>query len=160
MRPAPFFIWSVTLLIFDQVTKWLVRQNLAEGEFVTVIPHIFDLTLVYNRGIAFGLFQGAGVLLSPLAALITVFAGIGYLRSKPQETLFRAGMVLLASGAVGNLIDRIIDGGKVTDFIDIRVIHVFNVADACITVAAILLIIHWVLELRSQSSPRADTTQI
>ncbi|MGI8924348.1 MAG: signal peptidase II [Fimbriimonadales bacterium] len=160
MRPAPFFIWFVALLIFDQLTKWLVRKNLAEGEFVTVIPYIFDLTLVYNRGIAFGLFQGAGVLLSPLAALVAVFAGIGYLRSKPQEKLFRVGMVLLAAGALGNLVDRVFGGGKVTDFIDIKIIHVFNVADACITIAATLLIIHWVLELRNQSSPRVDTTQI
>lgn len=134
------------LLVFDQVTKWLVRENLVEGQSVTVIPSVFDITLVYNRGIAFGLLQGAGILLAPLAIIVAIAAAVGYARSADKERWFRLGMVLLAAGAIGNLIDRVFLGGRVTDFVDIKIIHVFNVADACITVAATILIVHWLGE--------------
>lgn len=143
----------VILLILDQLTKWWVRTHLSEGQFVTVIPSAFDMTLVYNRGIAFGFMPGAGVWLTPLAALVAILAAFGYVRSATHEKLFRASMVLLAAGALGNLIDRLFNGGKVTDFIDIKIIHVFNVADACITLAAALLIIHWLSEIKGHPLP-------
>jgi signal peptidase II len=148
-RTSGFFMWALGLLVLDQTSKWLVRSNLVEGQAITVFPHALDVTLVYNRGIAFGLLQGAGVFLAPLAALVAIFAWFGYARSSPKDRLFRAGMTLLAAGAVGNLIDRLFNGGKVTDFVDIKIIHVFNVADACITVSAAMLILHWLLPERA-----------
>ncbi|HET6644969.1 MAG TPA: signal peptidase II [Fimbriimonadales bacterium] len=147
----PFFAAASGLVIFDQLTKYLIRQNLAEGEYITVIPHAFDLTLVYNKGIAFGLLQGIGVFLSPFALVVAFIAWLGYARSRPNQKLFKSAMVLLAAGAVGNLVDRLVDHGKVTDFVDIKIIHIFNVADACITMAAVLLIIHWAFDFRAEA---------
>jgi signal peptidase II len=139
------------LVALDQVTKAFVRANLVEGQSVTVIPGIFDLTLVYNRGVAFGLLQGLGVFLTPLAALVAILAGLGFARSASREKTFRFAMILLAAGAIGNLVDRLFLGGKVTDFIDTKIIHVFNVADACITIAALALVLHWILDARENS---------
>lgn len=148
-----FALWMSVLVALDQITKWLVRANLVEHQQVTVIPGVFDLNLVYNEGIAFGLLQGAGLWLAPLAALVAIVAAAAHFRSSPKEKLFRLAMILLAAGAIGNLIDRLFRGGRVTDFIDIKIIHVFNVADACITVAAVLLALHWLFQPRRTEEP-------
>ena len=160
MNDAPkkwrFVAWVVALVALDQIAKWLVRVNLAEGQAVTVIPGALDITLVYNRGIAFGKLQGFGVWLTPLAALVAGMAWLGYVKSSPWEKMFRCSMTLLAAGALGNLIDRALNGGKVTDFMDTKIIHVFNVADACITVAAALLLLHWVFAGKRERQAAPD----
>ncbi len=150
---AAFVIVVTLLLLLDQITKWWIRGHVDQQTSITVIPRVFDITHVPNDGIAFGFLPGKGVWLTPLAALVAVLAGAGYLRSAPGERLFRAAMVLLAAGALGNLIDRLFNGGKVTDFIDIKIIHVFNIADACITLAAALLIVHWLSEIKGHPGP-------
>jgi signal peptidase II len=113
-----------------------------------LVPGKIEFTLVYNEGIAFGLFQGAGIYLAPLAVLVAIIAAWVYLRSRPQDKVLRVGMILIAAGALGNFVDRVAFGGRVTDFIDLKFIHVFNIADACITIAALLLVFHWSRDLR------------
>ena len=62
------------LLAADQAIKFWARHALTERGSLTVIPNVFDLTLTYNKGVAFGLFQGAGVLLAPVAVAIAIGA--------------------------------------------------------------------------------------
>jgi signal peptidase II len=138
-----FLAWTSSLILLDQLTKWMARSFLYENETWALIPGRVEFTLVYNKGIAFGLFQGAGVYLTPLAVLVAIAAAWIYTRSRPPDKVLRVGMVLIAAGALGNFVDRIAFGGRVTDFIDLKFIHVFNIADACITIAAVLLIFHW-----------------
>ncbi len=134
------------MLIADQAVKDWVRGAIpAHGSIHSLpLPGIFEITLQYNEGIAFGFFAGKGLLLSPVA--IAIACGAAYYSFKnPKETWWtHIAMGLLASGALGNLYDRIVNG-RVTDMFWFRAIQfpVFNVADSCITVATIMLIISW-----------------
>lgn len=130
------------LLALDQLVKAIIRGLFHQGEVFPLWPGVFELTLTYNYGIAFGLFQGMGALFVPIALLI---AGVGfwYCRRHPYERrLTHVALAFLTAGALGNAIDRVLLG-RVTDMFWIRAINfpVFNVADVCITIAAVLLIL-------------------
>jgi signal peptidase II len=139
--------WSIflVLLVVDQVVKaWARHAFPAEHQALTVIPNVFDITLTFNKGVAFGLFQGAGVLLTPIAIAIAFGAFIYSYRHPKESSWVHIAMALLASGALGNLYDRIAYH-QVTDMFWFRAINfpVFNVADSCITIAATILIVKW-----------------
>lgn len=147
--------WALLLgtLVLDQVVKSWARSaaDWTPGNtFFTLWPGVFELRLTFNEGIAFGWFQGGGVFLAPVAIAIAVGA-VWYNLKNPLESKWaHASAALLASGALGNLYDRVINR-RVTDMFYFRLIDfpVFNVADACITAAAVMLIISWVREALS-----------
>ena len=107
---------------------------MAEGGFITVIPNVLDFTLVFNQGIAFGMLQGLGVWLAPVALAMTGFAYWLYTKRQPDDKMQALVAILVAGGAIGNVIDRLAMG-RVTDFINIKIIPVFNFADIYITVS-------------------------
>lgn len=137
-------LWLAGVVVVDQLVKAWARAAAEglEGRIIhQTIPRVFELKLVYNKGIAFGMAQGGGVLLTPIAVLV-MGAAIWMTLSKPKESrVFHVTMVALAAGALGNLIDRL-TLGKVTDMFYIRLIDfpVFNVADVSITLAGCLLV--------------------
>ncbi|MFQ3587269.1 MAG: signal peptidase II [Fimbriimonadaceae bacterium] len=148
-------------LIVDQVVKAWARgaaENV-EGRIIYALwPGVFEFKLLYNRGIAFGMLQGMGVWLAPIAIAITLAAAYHVWRHPRESKVVQVGMALLASGAIGNVIDRIWLG-KVTDMFWFRLIDfpVFNVADSCITVAAFLLVWKWGLDaFRHDASPASE----
>ncbi len=145
-RPWGFLLVALALLAVDQVVKAWARgvTGGVEGRSIHPLwPGVFELKLVYNEGVAFGLFQGAGVFLAPVAILIAGAATWYSFRHPHQATVNHVTAALLASGAVGNLIDRLWMG-RVTDMFWIRAINfpVFNIADVCITAAGTLLVLH------------------
>ncbi len=142
-----FWVMFVGLLAADQIVKWLMRANFAENQSATLIPHVLDLRLTFNKGIAFGQLQGYGVYLAPIAIIIAVGAAMYTYRQPKENGWIHAAMGLLASGALGNMIDRVFLG-RVTDMFETRFIQfpVFNIADACITIAAAILVVKWGLE--------------
>lgn len=147
--PVSYAILVCALLIVaDQLIKFWVRHSLPlHASTNKPFPGIFELTLTYNKGIAFGMFQGSGILFAPIALTIT-YISFRYCQRNPYDwrlTHFSLGM--LAAGAIGNLIDRVAFG-QVTDMFWIRFFEfpVFNFADACITVGAILLGIRFIFE--------------
>lgn len=153
-----FWVLLVALLGLDQWLKAWTRGTIPIGGHYHGLPFpgIFELTLTYNQGVAFGKLQGYGVLMAPIAILIAVLAGL-YTWRHPQESRWNhttAG--LLAAGALGNLYDRVFHG-KVTDMLEFRFINfpVFNVADVCISVAAGMMIVTWIREaaLHRKSAP-------
>ncbi len=134
---------AVGLLVLDQLTKYWARHaaEFTEGRTIFPLwPGVFELKLIYNKGIAFGMLQGGGILLAPIAIIIAAAATYYSYRHPRQAKLVHVTMALLVSGAIGNLIDRLLMG-KVTDMFWIRIINfpVFNIADICITVAGFLL---------------------
>jgi signal peptidase II len=125
----------------DQLVKAVVRTTIERGEEVELVLGV-QLVNVRNRGIAFGLFAGGGVLLvvfalAALAALLVFFAAH---RHRPLVWLPTG---LLIGGALGNLIDRTRDGA-VTDFVDLPLWPAFNLADVAITFGVLTLL--YVLE--------------
>lgn len=115
------------------------------GREVEVIPGFFSFTFVENPGAAFSLFQNAGPVMGVLAILVSGFV-LGSLRT-PRPTLEVVALGLVLGGASGNLVDRIFRGdgfldGKVIDWINLWIIPTFNIADASVTIAVGLLVIH------------------
>ncbi|TBV82834.1 MAG: signal peptidase II [Desulfobulbaceae bacterium] len=144
----PFFIF-ITILAADQISKYWVRAELVLFEVRELIPGLFNLVYFTNTGAAFGLLAGdntigrrlffVGV---TLLALLLIF--ILYRQVRDQGRLPLLALTLIAAGAVGNLIDRVIFGA-VTDFLDFywRGYHwpAFNVADSAITVGVVLFLV-------------------
>lgn len=145
-----FWVLFIGMLVLDQAVKFWARGAVdgREGASIhSLWPGVFELTLVFNRGIAFGQLQGYGVLLTPIA-LIIAGGAIWYSTKHPQASkIYHIVAALFASGALGNLIDRLFLG-KVTDMFDFRLIKfpVFNVADACITVSGVIMVLLWLKE--------------
>lgn len=158
-----FFVLALAMIVIDQATKVWARgaANWVEGQtFMTPWPGVLEFKLVYNRGIAFGLFQGSGVLLTPIAAAIAVGALWYSVRHRDEPKISHVTMSLLFAGAVGNLIDRL-SFNKVTDLFYLRIIDfpVFNVADVCITVAGALLALGAIQEITHRHpQPEPDAT--
>jgi signal peptidase II len=122
-------------------------QKFALGDSLPIIPDFFHLTLVHNRGIAFGLFGGYDqLLLLTISLSIAILAVIGHRLWKKREgrflTLNRIAIALIFAGAVGNWLDRL-RYGAVIDFFDFRIWPVFNVADMAISVGVGLYLIYF-----------------
>lgn len=149
----PLLITSGLVLILDQVTKALIRQQLALYE--TWVPWDWMAPYArivhwYNTGVAFGLLQDWGKVFAVLALIVAVAIVYYYPRIAPEERLLRFSLGLQLGGAVGNLIDRVMLG-HVTDFISVGRFPVFNIADASITIGVGLLILSVWLQERGGS---------
>jgi signal peptidase II len=147
-RPAEL-ITILAVIGVDQLTKQIVRQMVPLHETVNVIPGLLDLTHVQNTGAAFGLLNAAEFPYKP--AVMIVIAAIALIAIAAygaqlgfHERMARLGLSLILGGAFGNLIDRALVG-HVVDFVDVywRNSHfwAFNVADAAITIGAILVLL-------------------
>lgn len=146
-------MFSALVFVADQVSKWVVlgpgafsppgcREANLGCRYIELSP-FFDLHMVWNRGISFGLFRAdSEVARWGLVAAMVVIAGV-FLRwlKDAERRLTAVALGLVIGGALGNVIDRI-RFGAVADFLDFNGLWfpwVFNVADASITVGAILL---------------------
>ena len=131
------FIIVTSVIIFDQITKFLALRFLQLNNPVPLIKNFLNLTLVYNRGGAFGFFQNQ-LLLFVLVSFFAIGLIIYNLKNKTNSFIFKLSLSLILGGAVGNLIDRL-RFGFVVDFLDLRIWPVFNIADSVITLAALAL---------------------
>ena len=136
---------SVTTIVFvDRLTKIYFSNALTPGESWPVIKNILHMTLVYNTGIAFGLFKNQGVvfIIIPIIAIILLIFNIYYYRNNKEDLsrIYIIAFSLILGGAIGNLIDRMYFG-YVIDFIDFRVWPVFNIADSAITIGSAIILL-------------------
>ncbi len=133
------FIIVFVILSLDRLTKFIAAKELLLNQSVPVINNIFHLTLVHNRGAAFGLFKNQAPLFIATAIFAIILIYFNF-KDKPLKKPFgyKFSLALILSGTVGNLIDRLAFG-YVIDFLDFRIWPVFNIADSAITVGAVLL---------------------
>lgn len=131
-----FIIVSI-ILSLDQLTKFLVTKNLLLNQSVPIIKGVFHITLIHNRGAAFGILKNQILLFvfTSIFAIILIYFNLKNNRYKKSYSIF---LSLILAGALGNLIDRLFFG-FVIDFLDFRIWPVFNIADSAITIGAILL---------------------
>lgn len=143
------------IVAIDQYTKWLVRSNLSLGESWMPIDWLAPYARIlhwYNTGVAFGLFQGGGIIFILLPIIIVIGILIYFPRISDDDWSLRLALSLQLGGALGNLVDRITIG-HVTDFISVGRFPVFNVADSAITVGTIVLILGvWLQEKREKAA--------
>ena len=141
-----------TIVVVDQITKFIVRSTIPLYAKHVVIPNLLDVTHVQNTGAAFGLLNAAdfpykSAVMIGIAALALVAISIYARQLGAHERLSRYGLALILGGAFGNLIDRAI-ANYVVDFIDVywgdAHFWAFNVADAAITIGAILVLLEMV----------------
>ena len=133
------------VLVVDQVSKLLVRSGMERGDEDPILPGL-KLVHVRNEGVAFGLDPGGGTTLLIVLVALALLALVLYFVRHQAKPLVWLPVGLLIGGAVGNLVDRVRDGG-VTDFLKIPLWPAFNVADIAITVGVLALV--FVLEDRS-----------
>lgn len=161
---ALFGVLAVVLLVADRITKNIAVDQLTGSGSVPFLPPLLDFVLVYNRGGAFGLFEGGGILFV-IVALLAVIAIIVYLVKAPQLRLpVVLALALIAAGALGNAYDRA-TAGAVPDFLHTLFIEfpVFNVADISLTLGEIVLIlvvaVYWFAPKKAEeSAARVDAT--
>ncbi|MDZ7841011.1 MAG: signal peptidase II [Gammaproteobacteria bacterium] len=141
-------LWiSVVVFLLDYATKWLAVEHLLGRPPVEIMPG-FDLQLVYNRGAAFGMLDDAGgwqnTFFVVVAAAISLFIVHQLRRLTRAELQIAVAYALILGGALGNAVDRL-RHGYVVDFIHwfYKDYHWpnFNIADAAISVGAVLLIL-------------------
>ena len=152
----------VVVVALDQWTKWLVRENIP---FATQwLPKGMEWLLPYarlvywhNTGAAFGMFQGGSAVFTVLAFVVIGAILYYYPQIESEGWMFRLALGLQLSGALGNLISRLTQDGKVTDFISVGTFPVFNIADSAITVGTAILILGVWLKERAEKQARAKS---
>lgn len=144
-----YIIAALVMIVLDQVVKYWALTSLQAQHTIPLIENVFHLTYVENRGAAFSLlaqFDSRWIFVA-LAVIITIVIFIVLRIDYIQTALGRWSLVLVAAGALGNAIDRVIHG-FVVDLFDFRLINfpVFNVADIFICVGGVLFVIYFMFQ--------------
>jgi signal peptidase II len=140
MKKAGGWLLVLGLVLMDQLSKIMVVSNLNIGEVIKIIPNFFYLTYLENTGAAWSLFQNGRYFF--IVFTIILISVIGYILTKKIEPLLHFSLLLVLSGAIGNLIDRVLKG-SVTDFIGILLGNyhypIFNLADCFVVIGMFIL---------------------
>jgi len=138
-----------SVLVLDQISKAYIHHAFSLHESLPIIPDLFSITYVRNKGAAFGLFAGQNSLFralffSSVSLLAFFFLGLMIYQAPNNDKWQTISLSLLLGGAMGNIVDRV-RMGEVIDFLDfyIGAYHwpAFNVADSAITIGVTLLMI-------------------
>ncbi|REI07271.1 signal peptidase II [Staphylococcus felis] len=134
---------AILVIIADQFTKWIIATQMTIGESFTVIPHFLAITSHRNSGAAWGILSGKMTFFYIVTILILIALVYFYIKEAKDHLLMQIAISLLFAGAVGNFIDRLING-EVLDFVDTKIFGydfpIFNVADSSLTIGVILLL--------------------
>jgi signal peptidase II len=128
-----------SIFFLDQLTKILASKFLQPNHAFPIIKGVIYLSLVHNRGAAFGMFKNQLWLFifSALFAITLIYMELKNDKGA-RPFIYSLALALILAGALGNLIDRLLFG-YVVDFLDLRIWPVFNVADSSVTIGAVLL---------------------
>lgn len=156
---TPYALLVIVAMAVDQWIKYLVETGLPFQEKIDLLPFL-GLFRTYNTGIAFSMLSSFGdtglIIVSLLVSAFVIFLAT---RTEPGQVLARAGFALIVGGALGNLIDRSVYG-HVIDYILFHTpswsFAVFNLADAFISVGAVLVILDEFVGWRRQTRPSDD----
>jgi len=156
---------TVVVIALDLWTKSLVVSHLSppeSGNTVSLLGQYLVLEYIQNSGAAFSMLQNTTVL---IVLIIVAMIVVGYIYIRILNTgplYYKVVFGLIIGGALGNIIDRIHNGGYVVDFIAFRIpqinfyFAIFNIADACITVGVILLFVLIFFVRRPQNEKRTE----
>lgn len=152
-----WYLLAGLIILLDQLTKYWVSDVFSYGETLGVLPFL-NLTLVHNAGAAFSFLSEAGGwqrwFFALVSVVVTVVIVVWLSSLSTRQSLLALALSLVLGGAIGNLWDRIFLG-YVVDFVDIYYRHyhwpAFNVADAAITLGALLLIVESLLASKKKN---------
>lgn len=152
--PRLGFALAAGVALADQLVKWWAMETLMAAPQGIEVFSFFNLVLVWNRGVSFGMLGGAALppwLLAAVAGAVAIALGVWLMRAEGRWLALGLGLII--GGAVGNIVDRL-RFGAVADFLDFHIgaYHwpAFNLADASITVGIALLLIDALLIRRER----------
>lgn len=149
MKKKKYILITFLIIIIDQLTKFLINQNINYLKSIQIIKNFFYFTNAHNNGAAFSILSGYNLLFISIT-LITI-----YLINKYIEK--NISFYILLGGIIGNLIDRLIFG-YVRDFLDFRIFNynfpIFNISDICICLGIFLIIIKTIKEDKNDNKWR------
>lgn len=140
----PFIVlgFSLLVVVIDYIIKILVINNLKPISSLEIIPGLFSLNYVENKGAAFGMLANARWIFIVFTIAVIIFLIIFLFWKRPTSKLLNVAFILIIGGGIGNLIDRIFYG-YVVDYLSISFFPpVCNFADYCVTIGAFLLVIY------------------
>lgn len=159
------------VVLLDQGTKLLAIHYLELYEKVTAIPYFINFYHIKNTGAAWGMFSDSRWVFLIISSLAIIALPIFLYKYRKAPFLFGFSLSLIIGGAIGNMIDRIFaPNGGVTDFIEFAFIDfpVFNVADICVCIGAVLMFIYLAFldkvvfppeEKKKKTAPPAEAEQ-
>lgn len=150
-----FYGIALFVILLDQWSKWLIVKNMEIGERIMIWDPYFAILSHRNRGAAWGMLEGKMMFFTIVT--IIVIAAVIYFFHKEAKGKYplQIGLMLLLGGAIGNFIDRLFRG-EVVDFVSVLIpginyyFPIFNIADAALTFAVIILIIGMWIDERKQ----------
>jgi len=157
------YLLIIFLVAVDQLTKYLIVQNVDTNQAISVIKNFFDITNVKNTGGAFSFLSdtswGIFVLASISGVIAVILVSVIFRLRNTEFRLIRLTLSILAAGTIGNLIDRV-RFGSVIDFLMFSfgdyTFPVFNVADICIVTSSIVLVLMLIFDKKILDSLSKD----
>ena len=143
---------GLAIIAVDQFTKFYIASNFVEDEVHEFINGIINLKYVNNDGAAWSMLEGKTEILLGLTAVVMVICIVILVKNKLKDKLLFWAMILVLSGGVGNMIDRIFRKGFVVDFLQFdfwQSFPVFNIADCAIVIGGALMILYLLLDIIS-----------
>ena len=132
---------SCIVVILDRLIKYIISNYMDLHQSIPLIQNILHLTYIQNTGAGFGILKGWNTVLIFISLMIIGLI-LFYFDRIIKEKHIHIPIALIIGGAFGNLIDRIFLG-YVIDFIDFRIWPAFNIADSCITIGALWLVVYF-----------------
>lgn len=167
-RTRKITLLVLTLLLCfgcDLSTKWLAKQYLQFAPAIQIIPNVIELQYTENKAIAFSMLKSItnpirNIIIYVTSIIAFIILGIVTWQSKKESLLWLSSLMLILAGAVGNFVDRLLNG-YVVDFIHLHYGDkfswpIFNVADMTITIGAFLLAILMLRRSSSESKKNAN----
>lgn len=142
-----FWVLTAVLTVIDRVTKAAALKHISPGEYIKVISagktDILSFSLHKNTGAALSSFEGKALALAAVTSVAMILITVYFHRIKHKHLLSTVAYAMVIGGGIGNLIDRVMLGG-VTDFIHLfPFTFIFNFADVCVVLGAVILIIYY-----------------
>lgn len=148
-----YYVIAVAVIAIDQLTKYIVVIQMEQGQSIELISGFLYLTSHRNAGAAFGILQGQ-MWLFYIATVIVVGVIVYMMITQAKESrFFGVSLGLVLGGAIGNFIDRLLEG-EVVDFIDVFIFTynfpIFNVADSALVIGVGMMMVYFILEEKRQ----------
>jgi len=145
------------LVSADQIVKVLINSKVAEGTSVSFVPYVLSLTHLHNTGAAWSIMQGRQIFFAVITIVVVAFVFYYLWKFICVSKLVVVSLTLIASGALGNFIDRMRNGYVIdlfkTEFINFPV---FNVADIYLTVGFLFLVVYLFIFERDNGTKRGS----
>jgi len=135
-----FSLSAVIILVFDQITKYIINQKPPEIFPISILPKVFYIARVTNSGAAFGMFPSRTNILIIISIIAIILIIVLKIKMNLKSVFYNLALGFVLGGAMGNLIDRILIG-EVTDFLHLAYFAVFNVADSFIVIGFCIIIL-------------------